>query len=303
MSAPIGRPHDPISLSLEAPPAAPALEQASDAAPVPAVKLAPGQLRGDDDHTSPACGTIMSPSTRKSFDNPPIQQSPGSEQFAPLPALHRRRAWLAVVAGLACATIAVIVIGKVPLADIWRQATDRIAGFTSSSTLTPATSTLAAKTATPRLIVPSSPARAMSGEPAPLDVALQGAAEGAVVIITGLAPGMALSEGSAIGADAWQVPAADIGHVWIGPPENFVGSPDLVAELRLPDDTIADRQAIRIDWVLSISTGPSTSQAPAPHQLDREEIAAPPIAPVPAPQQPDRAEIAALPIAPATAAT
>jgi hypothetical protein len=98
---------------------------------------------------------------------------------------------------------------------------------------------------TARLVVHSS--HAVSGEPAPLGLELQGEAEGAIVIIAGLAPGMEVSMGTAVGADAWEVPVSDLGAAWIGPPESFVGSVDLVAELRLPDERIADRQVIHFE--------------------------------------------------------
>jgi hypothetical protein len=106
-----------------------------------------------------------------------------------------------------------------------------------------------------------------------------------------------LSAGDAVGADAWQVPATDLSDVWISPPESFVGSADLVAELRWADDKIADRQAIHVEWA------PPVSPAPAQRQLDREEItAAPPVSPAPAQRQLDREEItAAPPVSPAPA--
>jgi hypothetical protein len=63
--------------------------------------------------------------------------------------------------------------------------------------------------------------------------------------------------------------ATDLGVAWIGPPENFVGSVDLVAELRLPDEKIADRQVMHFEWT------PPISPSPAPNQLARDEIAQP----------------------------
>jgi hypothetical protein len=178
------------------------------------------------------------------------------------------------------------VILAVAIAAVWRQlAIDRTVELASSSAR-PAPAR--AESAIPRLIVQSS--RAMSGEPAPLGLALQGRAEGAVVIIRGLVPGMELSAGDAVGADAWQVPATDLSDVWISPPESFVGSADLVAELRWADDKIADRQAIHVEWA------PPISPAPSQRQLDREEITtAPPVAPAPAQRQLDREDIAAAP--------
>src|SRR5262249_42934054 len=149
--------------------------------------------------------------------------------------------------------------------------------------------------------------RVMSGEPASLGLTLQGRAEGAVVIITGLVPGMELSTGDAVGADTWQVSATDLRDVWIGPPKSFVGSTDLVAELRWPDDKSADRQTMHVEWVSpppvqrpldreEITAAPPIPPAPAQRQLDREEItAAPPISPPPVQRPLDREEITAAP--------
>src|SRR5205823_14936879 len=92
----------------------------------------------------------------------------------------------------------------------------------------------------PRLVVHKS--RGIAGEPLPLGLTMQGRADGAVVIITGLIPGMTLSSGSPAGADIWQLPAKDLANTWIGPPLNFVGTVDLVAELHLDGATITRRQ-------------------------------------------------------------
>jgi hypothetical protein len=118
----------------------------------------------------------------------------------------------------------------------------------------------------PQLVVQSS--HGMSGEPAPLGLEVQGLAEGAVVLIRGLVPGMELSTGSSVGGNAWQLSARDLHHAWIAPPEGFVGAVDLIAELRMSNDKIADRKAIHVDWITPIA---GTS---AERQLDREEIVA-----------------------------
>ena len=224
----------------------------------------------------------------------------------------------AVVGGLVGVMlgVAVIALERFPLADIWRQPTiDRTIELASSSARpAPATLAIQAEPAIPRLIVQSS--RGMSGKPAPLGLTLQGRAEGAVVIITGLMPGMELSMGGAVGADAWKMLATDLDDAWISPLESFVGSVDLVAELRLPDDKISDRQAIHFEWAPPISPAPAQQQldreeitavppisaAPAQRQLDREEITAvPPISPTPAQRQRDREEITAVSISPTPA--
>jgi hypothetical protein len=109
----------------------------------------------------------------------------------------------------------------------------------------------------------------IKGEPAPLGAALQARAEeGAVIMITGLLPGMTLSAGVAVGTDGWQVPVSELGNTWVVPPKDFVGPADLVAELRMSDDAIAQHRRIQLEW-----TGPEPAVAP-PRQLDRDAIAA-----------------------------
>ena len=129
-----------------------------------------------------------------------------------------------------------------------------------------------------RLIVQSW--RGNSDEPTPLGLAVKGPAEHAVVYIKGLMPGMELSSGNRVGSDAWEIPATGVGDVWIAPPQGFVGTAKLVAELRLPDSRIADRQAVYFEWEL---------QRPTPVQHQPEERAAPQsISPAPLQPQTER---------------
>ena len=120
---------------------------------------------------------------------------------------------------------------------------------------------------------------------------MQGGAEGAV-IIRGLLPGMELSNGDAVAADTSQVAASALGKTWIAPPDSFIGSADLIAELHLPDSRIADRLAIQFEWAPSISPEqrqgssdreeprPPISPASTPLQLDQQQFdGAPPISP------------------------
>src|SRR5205807_512503 len=88
----------------------------------------------------------------------------------------------------------------------------------------------------------------------------------AVVLIRGLVPGMELSTGGAVSGDTWQLSATDLPYAWIAPPKGFVGSADLVAELRLSNDKIADRRAIHLEWMTPISPSPARSER------DRESI-------------------------------
>jgi hypothetical protein len=230
-------------------------------------------------------------------------------EFAPAPPLPlRSRSWLAVVSRLvmvivAAAVVALIAIGQFPIPPGWRQAvSDR--GIELASTSTRSVSGGAGKvtdTVIPRLLVQGS--RGMSGEPAPLGVTLQGRADGGVVMITGLAAGMTLSNGSAVGADAWQVPATDavLANTWILPPKDFVGAVDIVAELHLADATVAHRRPIHLEWVAPPPPPPPTvvaaapaAAAPAPAAV----AAAPAAAAVPPAAAPPQRSIAAPPVAP-----
>ena len=138
---------------------------------------------------------------------------------------------------LAGGTSAVIAFRQFSLADIWR----------GRAQLHQPTLTMRGEEAIPRLIVRSS--RGSSGEPIPLGLTVYGPAEGAVIIITGLLPGMELSNGIEVDVDRWEVLATEVSYAWIAPPDGFVGSALLTAELRSTDDSIADRQAIQLEWV------------------------------------------------------
>jgi hypothetical protein len=187
---------------------------------------------------------------------------------------------------LAISLTAFFGIGQLPLADIWRRLTvERAIDLASSwARSAPAAPPMQAELATPRLIIHR---RVVLGEPVALGLAVQGGAEGAV-IIRGLLPGMELSNGDAVAADASQVAATALGKTWIAPPDSFIGSADLIAELHLPDSRIADRLAIQFEWAPSIS--PEQRQGPS----DREEPR-PPISPASTPLQLDQQQIVAVP--------
>jgi hypothetical protein len=187
---------------------------------------------------------------------------------------------------LAISLTAFFGIGQLPLADIWRRLTvERAIDLASLwARSAPAAPPMQAELTTPRLIIHR---RVVSGEPAALGLAVQGGAEGAV-IIRGLLPGMELSNGDAVAADASQVAATALGKTWIAPPDSFIGSADLIAELHLPDSRIADRLAIQFEWAPSIS--PEQRQGAS----DREE-SRPPISPASTPLQLDQQQIVALP--------
>src|SRR5262247_3842376 len=128
----------------------------------------------------------------------------------------------------------------------------------------------------PRLVAHDS--QGIAGQPVPLGLKLQGPADGGVVVIAELVPGMTLSSGSASGVDEWQVPATDLDDTWIGPPVNFVGAIELTAELRLPDATIVQRQVFHVEWITPNPSGlgqPSTPAEPEQATAARASTADP----------------------------
>jgi hypothetical protein len=228
------------------------------------------QVPKQDDGSTSVSAISSNPAVRLvGHDAPPPQ----------LPRLWRRAGLILMVLVGFIFALAVAAVSPIPqhlwLSESWRQPTgDRMMEMTASEPLTSATRAIENNPGIPKLIVQSS--RGVSGEPAPIGVALRGAPNDAVVLIRGLVPGMELSTGGAVSGDTWQLSATDLPYAWIAPPEGFVGSADLVVELRLPNDKIADRQAIHLEWMTPISP------APARPELDRESIAQP---------QPDRQDV------------
>ena len=158
---------------------------------------------------------------------------------ASAPPLRRRRSRLVVTGGIATLIIAVVVdavaLGQSPFPALSQETGDRSPLLVQSSRVT-------------------------SGKPAFLGLTLQGRANDAVVMITGLVPGMTLTTGSKIGVDTWKVPETALPNAWIVPPTNFVGVVDLVAELHLADGTMVDRRRIKLEWQAPIPGPAAESQ-------------------------------------------
>ncbi len=108
-----------------------------------------------------------------------------------------------------------------------------------------------------------------AGEAVPLDALVTGAVPGGTIVISGLAGGSTLNVGHALGANGWRLSAADLSEALVQPPPRFAGLMELVLELRLADDSTADRKSMHLEWV-----GPPPARGPrfAMRQLDREEI-------------------------------
>jgi hypothetical protein len=154
---------------------------------------------------------------------------------------------LTIILVLACS--ALIASGEFTSTGTYHRTTsDGMIGGLSSTLSPDAMKATAAEPSSPRLI--AQPSRGTSGEPTPLGLAVHGPSEQAIIYLTDLVPGMELSAGNPVGSRAWEIPATQLDYAWIAPPQGFVGAVDLVAELRLPDGTTADRQILQLAWLL-----------------------------------------------------
>jgi hypothetical protein len=209
----------------------------------------------------------------------PVCRLPGEEVR---PAPPRRSGVIMIISiGFIFAAAAVAVISIPPhlsLLEVWRSATGgpTIDELASSEPLPSATTEMGNEPGTPKLIV--EPSVGVAGEPTPIRLALRGRANDAVVIISGLIPGMELSTGSAITSDSWQLSASDLPYASIAPPQDFVGSADLVAELRLPNAQIADRQMLHLEWTRPAAV-PELQHEQEQITRQKEVEPVPPIAP------------------------
>jgi hypothetical protein len=193
----------------------------------------------------------------------PADRLAGQEvRLAPAQVDRRSGLITKVLIGCGAAIAAVITIPSyLSFFETWQQPTGDPIELTSPDPVKSATPPMQNESETRKLVV--EPMLGAPGEPVPIGLALRGPANDAVVILRGLVPGMELSTGGAVSGDTWQLSATDLPYAWIAPPEGFVGSADLVAELRLSNDKIADRRAIHLEWM--------TPAAPRP-ELDRESI-------------------------------
>ena len=105
----------------------------------------------------------------------------------------------------------------------------------------------------------------------PLGVTVAGAAEGASVVVDGLAAGATVTAGQALGAGTWRIPVSALGNAAVNPPRGHSGPMDLMVELRLADGATVDRKPLRLEW--AAAAPPPRAKSAAFRQLDRDEIA------------------------------
>jgi hypothetical protein len=82
----------------------------------------------------------------------------------------------------------------------------------------------------------------------------------ASVVMSGLVPGSTLSTGAQVGPNTWRLSIEELTAAAITPPRGFVGGVDLALELRLADNTVADRKSLRLEWSGKSALAPAKSQ-------------------------------------------
>jgi hypothetical protein len=102
-----------------------------------------------------------------------------------------------------------------------------------------------------------------AGEAIPLGLSLTEASQDVVLLLHGLPVGTTISTGIALEADNWLLSVSELRDAVIRPPPGFVGAIDLAAELRLADETVADRLSLRLTWLETPKT-PKTTTVVAP---------------------------------------
>ena len=190
------------------------------------------------------------------------------DSFAPL---VLRLVAVAVVAAL----LALVFVGKLSLPASWRESAieplKRVVALVIGRTEPSAGANNVPASDTPKLVVEG--ADAGSRDEIGLGVKLKGAAEGALVFVSGLAAGTVLSTGHAWGETGWIIQAADIDKAVLRPPRGFTGMMQYTLTLRLADGRSADRQTLRLQWDQTASGGAPGRETSAPRQLAAEEIA------------------------------
>jgi hypothetical protein len=106
---------------------------------------------------------------------------------------------------------------------------------------------VAAVTPEPRLLLRDD--RGDTNQILPVGIEIDGNRAGVGIVLSGLAPESQLSAGSALGASGWRLDADQLEGLQIRPPRDFVGAMNLMVDLRLPGDRLADSKGLRLEWV------------------------------------------------------
>jgi hypothetical protein len=120
---------------------------------------------------------------------------------------------------------------------------------------------IAVATPEPRLLLRDD--RGETNEMLPVGIEVDGSSAGVAIVLSGLAPDSRLSAGSALGVSGWRLDAEQLDGLQIRPPRDYVGAMNLMVDLRLPGDRLADSKGLRLEWVARPQIQPAAVVAPA----------------------------------------
>jgi hypothetical protein len=112
-------------------------------------------------------------------------------------------------------------------------------------------------------------------EVARLTIAAADAGANTVVVIGGLAAGSTLSAGKEVAPSTWRLSVGELAGATVTPPRGFAGIMDLTLELRLADNSVADRRGLQLEWMSKSGPGiiPSVAARTQTRQHDAAELA------------------------------
>lgn len=100
----------------------------------------------------------------------------------------------------------------------------------------------------PQLVVSGPPTALPAEAPASLGLTVEGAPDGAQLIICGFAAKSIISVGKSIDEKTWTLPVSDVADASLIPPPGFVGPMNLDVVLVNPDKSVAARRMLQLRW-------------------------------------------------------
>jgi hypothetical protein len=116
-------------------------------------------------------------------------------------------------------------------------------------------------------------ASADSPEQILLGVSAEGISEGMNAVVGGLVPGTTLTSGRPWGTTGWILPAAELATTHLRPPAGFSGTMEYSVSLQRADNSVIDRQTMRLEWTSPTAQQPAPSQQAEARSISPEEVA------------------------------
>jgi hypothetical protein len=213
-----------------------------------------------------------------------------ASDFVPPPPVQHKRAGLRWAVGTfavlvtGSALIALQTTGRLPFLDSVSSdvLNTRLASLTgtqqqAAETPQPATPASAAPGQNARLVVNG--ATADNAEHILIGISAENAGADMTAVVSGLAPGTVLSAGKPWGATGWIIPAAQLATTYLRPPAGFSGTMEYTVALHRPDNSVLDRQTMRLEWSAPTAQAPAPAQNPQAQAPSQQPIVTTPPAP------------------------